>query len=71
MTKQDYNATVDAIVAMHGPIRSALSADGGATTRQIVEIIAAQLGLVFAADNKEFDSFRFMEVLNKKLARMP
>jgi hypothetical protein len=70
MTKQDYNAIVDAIGQMCDPIRNALSADGGAPTRQIIEIIAAQLGLVFARDNKDFDSFRFMEALNKRLARM-
>lgn len=75
MTKKDYNAIVDAIVAMVNPIRRAITgggergAHGEAATRQIVEIIAAQLGLVFARDNKDFDSFRFMEALNKRLAR--
>lgn len=69
MRKKDYEAIVEAIVAMHDPIRCALSADGGAATRQIIEIIAAQLAFVFAKDNKDFDSFRFMEALNKKLAR--
>jgi hypothetical protein len=67
LRKKDYEQLAKAIGGMADPIRGALSADGGATTRQIVEIIAAQIGLVLGADNKDFDSFRFVAAIEKNL----
>jgi hypothetical protein len=69
MSKRDYEKLAQAIANCADPIRSALSADGGATTRQIVEIFAAQIGLVLSAENKSFDSFRFVEAIEKNLKR--
>lgn len=67
LRKADYEKLAEAIANMAEPIRIALSADGGATTRQIVEIAAAQIGLVLSADNKSFDSFQFVEAIEKSL----
>jgi hypothetical protein len=67
--KHDYEKLAQAVANTADPIRRALSADGGATTRQIVEIIAAQIGLVLGADNKSFDSFRFVEAIEKNVTK--
>jgi len=50
---------VKAMPGIRDGVRSALSADGGATTWQIVEIVTAQIALHLALEDREFDSFEF------------
>lgn len=65
LTKKDFEALARAIAKMHEPIRVALAQENGANTEEIIEIIAAQIGMVLGGDNAQFDSFRFVERIKK------
>lgn len=58
MTKKDYEKLALACRKMRDGVRTA-QRDGEPSTDQIMEIVIAQLGLVLAADNPNFDSFIF------------